>query len=34
VTDASDFYTDPLGAADWRRAVSTVLAEDLRRALA
>ena len=34
VADASDFYTDPLGAADWRRAVSIVLAEDLRQALA
>lgn len=27
------FYTDPLGAADWRRAVSAVLAEEIRQEL-
>jgi len=30
VAAASDFYTDPLGSADWRRGVSVVLAERLR----
>lgn len=34
VTSAPGYYTDPLGAADWRRAVSAVLAEDVRRELA
>ncbi len=32
--DAADgYYTDPLGAADWRRAVSGVLLEEIRREL-
>lgn len=31
VASAPDFYTDPLGSADWRRGVSVVLAERLRR---
>ncbi|SDP20327.1 CO or xanthine dehydrogenase, FAD-binding subunit [Microbacterium testaceum StLB037] len=30
VAAASDFYTDPLGSADWRVGVSVVLAERLR----
>lgn len=30
VAGATDFYTDPLGSADWRRGVSVVLAERLR----
>ena len=30
VASATDFYTDPLGSADWRRGVSVVLAERLR----
>lgn len=30
VEAAPDFYTDPLGAADWRRGVSAVLAERAR----
>jgi CO/xanthine dehydrogenase FAD-binding subunit len=30
IASASDFYTDPLGSADWRRGVSVVLAERLR----
>jgi CO/xanthine dehydrogenase FAD-binding subunit len=34
VASARGYYTDPLGAADWRRAVSGVLAERLRRELA
>jgi CO/xanthine dehydrogenase FAD-binding subunit len=34
VADAPGYYTDPLGAADWRRGVSVVLAERLRRELA
>lgn len=34
VGDAPGYYTDPLGAADWRRGVSVVLAERLRRELA
>ncbi|PFG42610.1 CO/xanthine dehydrogenase FAD-binding subunit [Isoptericola jiangsuensis] len=34
VADAPGYYTDPLGAADWRRGVSVVLAERLRRDLA
>lgn len=34
VAAASDYYTDPLGAADWRRAVSGVLAERIRIDLA
>lgn len=33
VAAASDFYTDPLGAADWRRGVSIVLAERIRAEL-
>ncbi|SDG45804.1 FAD binding domain-containing protein [Microbacterium pygmaeum] len=33
VAAASDFYTDPQGAADWRRGVSSELAEQLRREL-
>lgn len=33
VHDAPNFYTDPLGTADWRRGVSAVLAEDLRARL-
>jgi xanthine dehydrogenase FAD-binding subunit len=33
--DAADgYYTDPLGVADWRRAVSGVLLEEIRRELA
>ncbi len=28
------YYTDPLGAADWRREVSTVLLEEIRQELA
>lgn len=34
VAQAPGYYTDPLGEADWRRGVSGVLAEDIRRALA
>lgn len=34
VADADGYYTDPLGAADWRRGVSVVLAEEIRRELA
>lgn len=34
VASASGWYTDPLGAADWRRAVSGVLAERARAELA
>lgn len=34
VQGASGYYTDPLGSADWRRAVSGVLAERIRAALA
>ncbi|MCX8561156.1 FAD binding domain-containing protein [Mycolicibacterium mucogenicum] len=30
VLAAPGYYTDPLGAADWRRAVSAVLASDIR----
>jgi len=30
---ANGYYSDPLGSADWRRAVSIVLAEDLRAEL-
>ncbi|KAA9106398.1 FAD binding domain-containing protein [Microbacterium rhizomatis] len=33
VATASGYYTDPLGPADWRRAVSAALAERLRRDL-
>jgi CO/xanthine dehydrogenase FAD-binding subunit len=33
VADAPGYYTDPLGAADWRRGVSGVLAERIRREL-
>lgn len=33
VAAASDYYTDPLGAADWRRGVSVVLAERIRAEL-
>lgn len=34
VSAAPDFYTDPLGSADWRRAVSIELAERIRVELA
>ncbi|WZH37938.1 MAG: FAD binding domain-containing protein [Microbacterium enclense] len=34
VASATDFYTDPLGSADWRRGVSMVLAERLRAGFA
>ncbi|WP_324012907.1 FAD binding domain-containing protein [Microbacterium sp. JZ37] len=34
VAGAQGWYTDPLGAADWRRGVSVVLAERCRAALA
>ncbi len=34
VAAAPDFYTDPLGSADWRRGVSIELAERIRRDLA
>lgn len=34
VTALPDFYTDPLGAADWRREVSAVFADEIRRELA
>lgn len=34
VASATDFYTDPLGSADWRRGVSAVLAERLRQSFA
>lgn len=34
IAAASGYYSDPLGAADWRRAVSGVLAERLRAELA
>jgi xanthine dehydrogenase FAD-binding subunit len=34
VETAPGYYTDPLGAADWRRHVSAVLAEEIRRELA
>ncbi|MFJ4037076.1 FAD binding domain-containing protein [Microbacterium sp. NPDC090007] len=34
VASATDFYTDPLGSADWRRGVSVVLAERLRQGFA
>ncbi|MEU1971835.1 FAD binding domain-containing protein [Microbacterium sp. NPDC019599] len=34
VEAAPGYYTDPLGAADWRRAVSEVLAERIRAELA
>ncbi|KTS64552.1 FAD-binding molybdopterin dehydrogenase [Microbacterium testaceum] len=34
VASATDFYTDPLGSADWRRGVSVVLAERVRAAFA
>ncbi|MFW0784312.1 FAD binding domain-containing protein [Gordonia sp. CPCC 206044] len=30
VTGADGYYTDPLGAADWRRAVAAVLAREVR----
>jgi CO/xanthine dehydrogenase FAD-binding subunit len=33
VADAPGYYSDPLGAADWRRGVSGVLAERIRREL-
>jgi CO/xanthine dehydrogenase FAD-binding subunit len=33
VTDAPGYYSDPLGTADWRRGVSAVLAERIRREL-
>ncbi len=34
VASAPGFYTDPLGSADWRRGVSVVLAERVRRGFA
>lgn len=34
VTSADGYYTDPLGAADWRREVSAVLLEEIRQELA
>lgn len=34
VAGAADFYTDPLGSADWRRGVSVELAERIRAELA
>ena len=34
VEAAEGYYTDPLGAADWRRAVSAVLLEEIRTELA
>lgn len=34
VASAPDFYTDPLGSADWRRGVSVVLAERVRQGFA
>jgi len=34
VATAPGFYSDPLGAADWRRGVSVVLAEQIRTDLA
>ena len=34
VATAPGYYTDPLGAADWRRGVSVVLAEQIRTELA
>lgn len=34
VEDAPGYYSDPLGAADWRRGVSATLAERVRRQLA
>lgn len=33
VASASGYYTDPMGAADWRRGVSVVLAEGIRAEL-
>jgi xanthine dehydrogenase FAD-binding subunit len=33
VEAAAGYYSDPLGAADWRRAVSVVLVEEIRRDL-
>ena len=34
VAEAPGYYSDPLGAADWRRGVSIVLAEQIRTELA
>jgi xanthine dehydrogenase FAD-binding subunit len=34
VEAADGYYTDPLGAADWRRAVSALLLEEIRQELA
>ena len=34
VASAPGYYTDPLGAADWRRAVSIELASRIRAELA
>jgi len=31
--DAPGYYADPMGAADWRRAVSAVLLEEIRQEL-
>jgi xanthine dehydrogenase FAD-binding subunit len=33
VAAAPGYYTDPLGAADWRRGVAGVLAERIRAEL-
>jgi len=33
IADCPDFYTDPLGSADWRRGVSIELAERIREEL-
>lgn len=33
VVSADDYYTDPLGSEDWRRATSAVLAEEVRAQL-
>ncbi|MFI0464101.1 hypothetical protein ACH347_08495 [Saccharopolyspora sp. 5N102] len=33
VRAADGYYTDPLGTADWRRAVSAVLCEEIRQEL-
>ncbi|MDF3284773.1 FAD binding domain-containing protein [Gordonia sp. N1V] len=34
IDSAPGYYTDPLGSADWRRAVSAVLADEIRAELA
>lgn len=33
ISSADGYYSDPLGSADWRRAVSVVLAERIRKGL-